>query len=226
MRRKFRNAIRTVARTVICSVLCALFGVPSANAQDASRVQFGGGAGLVLPSPEAVLIDSDFYPDVRNGPSQTLDKRTEFVWKAPDWFGDVVVYLTPRIGVMGQVVGTRASHPIFMQARGIINSTQSRAYLGGMRVNLRCCMNGVPFVYGLAGLVRSRSRVAVGDSHTVEGPSDTSLGMAFGGGAETPGWVSARVTADLITASRRMRGGDDWTWRLNVGFAVAVRRHR
>lgn len=155
-----------------------------------------------------------------------LDMRTEFVTTAPDWFGDVVVYFNPRIGIMGQVVGMRATHSIFVQHKGIINHTRSRAYLGGVRVNLHWRNKGVPIVYGLTGRVRSRSHVDVGDpsiNPSVEGPSETYLGIAFGGGVETPGIVSIRITADLMTASKHVKSGPDWTGRVNAGLAIAIR---
>jgi hypothetical protein len=217
MRRQIA-ALLIIAFSLICTM--------SASAQNAPRVQFGGGAGWVMPSPEALLIDSSFFPDVRVGPSQTLDKRTAFVTTVPDWFGDVVVYFNPRIGIMSQVVGMRASHPIFVQSKGIINYTRSRAYLGGVRVNLHCCTKAVPFVYGLIGRVRSRSRVEVGNpsiNPPLEGPSDTFLGMAFGSGVETPGIVGIRITGDLMTTSRQIEDGTNWTGRVNAALVVAIR---
>ena len=76
-------------------VVAFLFGwATNASAQNPARVQFSGGAGWLMPSPEAVLIDSSFFPDARFGTFQTLDTRTDFVTYAPDWFGDVVVYIT------------------------------------------------------------------------------------------------------------------------------------
>lgn len=216
-------------RQIAIALLIVLFPLvdeSSTSAQVAPRVQFGGGVGWLVPSPEAVLIDSSFFPDVRLGLSQTLDTRTEFVTTAPDWFGDVVIYLTPHIGITGHVSGMRANHPIFVQSKGIINYTRSRAYLGGVRVNLHCCNEGVPFVYALAGPVHSRTHVEIGDTSVnppFEGPSDISLGMAFGGGVETPGMVSFRVMADLMTGSRHLKGGRDWTGRVNVGLAVGIR---
>jgi hypothetical protein len=216
----------TQIATALLLVLFLNVCATSANAQNTPRVQFGGGAGWLMPSPEAVLIDSVFFPNVRVGPSQLLDTRTEFVTAAPDWFGDVVVYVAPRIGIMGQVAGMHANHPIFVQSKGIINHTRSRAYLGGVRLNLHCCNKGVPFVYGLLGRVDSRSHVDIGDpsiNPPFEGPSTTSLGMAFGGGVETPGIVGVRVTGDLMTASRHVVGGSNWTARVNAGLCIAVR---
>jgi hypothetical protein len=208
-------------------VVALIFGCSTnASAQNPARVEFSGGAGWLMPSPEAVLIDSRFFPDVRNGPSQILDTRTDFVSYAPDWFGDVVVFITPRIGIMGQVSEARAHHPIFVVSKGIINYTRSHAYLGGVRVNLHCC-KGVPFIYGLIGRVHSRSHVDIGDpsiNPPFEGPSGTSLGAAFGGGVETPGVVAVRVTADLMTASRHVKDSSDWTVRLNAGLVIAIRR--
>jgi hypothetical protein len=74
-------------RQVVTSPVIAfsLISATSASAQNPPRVRFGGGAGSVTTSPKAVLIDSSFFPDVRVGPSQTLDTRTEFVTTAPDW---------------------------------------------------------------------------------------------------------------------------------------------
>ena len=93
-------------------------------------------------------------------------------------------------------------------------------------MNLHCCNKGVPFVYGLMGRVHSRSHVDIGDpsiNPPFDGPSATSLGLAFGGGVETPGVVGVRVTADLMTASRHVKVGSDWTVRLNAGLVIAIR---